>query len=196
MRTLRPSSPKTFARSGINDPLDKAERASRKHRPPVLLMMALAFLIGMADIALITVGTMPIRPRVVQSSYELIPVVRRAAGGSQSSSSASLLSTKFKLSVPPQVRGRKVAVSQIRYYSQGGRFLGLAGAIQVTGAPSGSPELLIPPLQQAEIGVRASPDDTLGVSPGSKIYAEVEGKAGSRTFKARSAVSAASGNGA
>lgn len=161
-----------------------------------MLIMTLAFLIGLADIALITAGNLPIRARVVQSSYELIPVIRRAAGGSQSSGSTALLSTNFKLSIPPQMRARKVAVSRIRYYSQEGRFLGLAGAIQVTGGLSGSPELLIPPLQQAEIGVQASPDDTFGLTPGSKIYAEVEGKAGSQTFKARSPVGAASGTGA
>lgn len=169
---------------------------------PTTLLMTLACLIGLADIVLVTIGNVPVTPRLTQSEYVLVPIVERSAENAEGTSSA-LLSTSFTMEVPKSIKAQKVEISRVAFFSEADEPLGSARVSDVTvvqtgGLPlissfpgSGSP--VIPPLNEGEISFRATLRDTSRLSPGAKIYSQVEGTAGNTYFRAQSRPSAASG---
>ncbi len=167
---------------------------------PTTVLMVLACLIGLLDILLVTIGNDPVTPRLTQSEYVLVPIVERAAGGDTEGRTSALLSTNFTMKVPKRIKGQKVEISRVSFFSETDRPLGSANVSHVTmtgtggltiGPSSGEP--VVPPLNEAEISFRATLRDTSGLAPGTKIYSQVEGIAGSTYFKARSRPSATTG---
>ena len=166
---------------------------------PTTLLMALACLIGLADIILVTIGNEPVTPRLTQSEYVLVPIVQRSGGDAQGAPSA-LLSTNFTMTVPKRLKAQRVEISKVAFFSESNVPLGSARVSEVTmgdrggfvaDEASGSP--VIPPLNEAEISFRATLRDISQLAPGTKIYTQVEGTAGNTYFKARSRPSAATG---
>ena len=165
--------------------------------------MGLACLAGVMDFALLTAGNSPVKPRVIRSRYELVPVVVRTTAGENPQPGALLTST-FGIEVPSNLRGRRVGVSQVEFYSERGELLGSAEVSEVRHSGSWIPErlagsadssVLIPPLESAVITFSAAPAAALPVEPGAKIYAEIDGRAGRNSFSARSALAAAATRG-
>jgi hypothetical protein len=165
--------------------------------------MGLACLAGVMDVALLTAGDTPVKPRVVRSRYELVPVVVRGTAG-ENPQPGSLLTSTFGLEVPSHLRGRRVGVSQVEFFSERGDLLGSAEVSNIRPpeswipeslAGSGESSILIPPLKSAVISFSAVPAAALPVEPGAKIYAEIDGRAGQNSFSARSALAAAASPG-
>jgi hypothetical protein len=160
--------------------------------------MGLACLAAVLDLALLSAGNSPVKPTVVRSRYELVPVVVRSTSG-ENPQPGSLLTSTFGIEVPTHVRGRRVGVSQVEFFSERGDLLGSAEVSEVSYSGSWIPErlataedssVLVPPLESAVITFRAIPSAALPVQPGAKIYAEIDGRAGRNSFSARSALAA------
>jgi hypothetical protein len=166
---------------------------------PTAILMAVACLIGLLDIVLVTIGNEPVTPRLTQSEYVLVPIVERAAGEAEGKTSA-LLSTNFTMKVPKRLKAQKVEISKVAFFSETDDPLGSANVSHVTMAGTGglkigptSGQPLVPPLNEGEISFRATLRNTSGLAPGTKIYSQVEGIAGNTYFKARSRPSATTG---
>lgn len=183
-------------------------KRTRRGRParmsvPTRLLVGLACVTGLLDLLLLTAGNSPVKPRIVSSTYEVVPVVVRTAAGEQPEAGA-LLTTSFRIEIPSQWIGRRVGVSQVEFYSQTGELLGRARVPRIRPPASWLPDaaagsagstVLIPPLREVVIRFDAVPTTALRVQPGAKIYAEIDGRAGRNAFSARSALAAAAANG-
>jgi hypothetical protein len=167
---------------------------------PSAVLMMVACLIGLLDIVLVTVGNDPVTPRLTQSEYVLIPIVERVGSGDADGKTSALLSTNFTMKVPKRIKGQKVEISKVAFFSENDAPLGSANVSHVTMAGTGGLRIgpatgqpVVPPLNEAEISFRATLRDTSGLAPGTKIYTQVEGIAGNTNFKARSRPSATTG---
>jgi hypothetical protein len=169
----------------------------------MLILMGLACLAGVMDVVLLTAGRSPVKPRVVGTRYELVPVVVRTVAG-ENPQPGALLTSSFGLEIPSQLMGRRVGVSQVEFFSERGDLLGQAEVSNIRPSDSWLPEglarpaessVLIPPLNASVISFSAVPATALRVEPGAKIYAEIDGRAGRNTFSARSALAAAASPG-
>jgi hypothetical protein len=85
---------------------------------PTAVLMAVACLIGLLDIVLVTIGNEPVRPRLTQSEYVLVPIVERAAGGETEGTTSALLSTNFTMKVPKRLKAQKVEISKVAFFSE------------------------------------------------------------------------------
>jgi hypothetical protein len=168
---------------------------------PTRILMVAACIIGLLDIILVTVGNIPITPRLTQSEYVLVPIVERGADGISEGTTSSVLSTNFTMEIPKRIKGQKVEISRVAFFSETDTLLGSGDVSQVTlvgngglaiGSSGGDPPI-VPPLNEGEISFRATLNDTSGLAPGTKIYTQVEGTAGNTYFRARSKASATTG---
>ena len=168
---------------------------------PTRILMVTACIIGLLDIILVTVGNIPITPRLTQSEYVLVPIIERGADGISEGATSSVLSTNFTMEIPKRIKGQKVEISRVAFFSETDTLLGSGDVSQVTlvgngglalGSSEGDPPI-IPPLSEGEISFRATLNDTSGLAPGTKIYTQVEGTAGNTYFRARSKASATTG---
>jgi hypothetical protein len=168
---------------------------------PTGILMVAACIIGLLDIVLVTVGNIPVTPRLTQSEYVLVPIIERGGDGISEGTTSAVLSTNFTMKVPSRIKGQKVEISKVAFFSETDILLGSGSVSQVTLAESGGLSLgwsrgdppVIPPLNEGEISFRATLSDTSGLAPGTKIYTQVEGTAGNTYFRARSKASATTG---
>jgi hypothetical protein len=168
---------------------------------PTRILMVAACIIGLLDIILVTVGNVPTTPRLTQSEYVLVPIIERGADGNPEGTTSAVLSSNFTMKVPKRIKGQKVKISKVAFFSETDTLLGSGNVSQVTmaateglflGSSGGDPPV-IPPLNEGEISFRATLRDTSGLAPGTKIYTRVEGTAGNTYFRARSKASATTG---
>lgn len=166
------------------------------------LLIAVILAIASAGALLLTSAEPGASPEVVEAHFEMVPVVVRGPGG-ENPRQGSLLSTKIRVRFPSMPRGARIEVSRVEYYSESGGPLG--GTVISSATPSvtswlpgfapsdAATNFAVPPLSPAELSFRASPEWPLILEPGAKIYAEIHGRVGSSSFRARSAVGAVSG---
>lgn len=168
---------------------------------PTRILMVAACIIGLLDIILVTVGNIPTTPRLTQSEYVLVPIIERSADGNSEGTTSAVLSTNFTMKIPKRIKGQKVEISRVAFFSEADALLGSGNISQITVVPTGGLSIgssegdppVIPPLNEGVISFRATLRDTSGLAPGTKIYTQVEGTAGNTYFKARSKASATTG---
>lgn len=166
--------------------------------------MVLAFLSGLAAIALVTLGAAPVEAEVTDSHHRLIPVVQRSALPDSSPQTVSLLSSSFTITIPRQLKQRYLAITEVEFMGEDGELLGPSNLSAVTGSWSSlelpgvdvlrqitdsvpdASAIPLSPLGETEISLRATAQQDLGLEPGSAIYAEIEGTSGSEEFTVRS----------
>lgn len=182
---------------------EREKTSTGKSKGPARILMGLACLIGLTDIILVTVGNSPVTPSLAHSGYKLEPIVENGITGTTQSVGAvsNLLSTNFTITIPSRLKGQRVEINKVDFFTEQDVFLGSASVSGVTldgpeafslgSNPAGS--AVIPPLSRGLIRFRASLKDTAGLSPETKIYTQVQGTAGKTNFRARSKASQTTG---
>lgn len=175
--------------------MKQTSRRGRARRwAAVRVLMGVACLVGLAAIVLLTFPFSPGLPDVLAAQHELVPVVVRESSG-DNPRAAALLRSSFELQVPGSVRGRDVVLMGVEYFTEGGQALGSASVTEVS-SPRARPRppfpqsdelsVFVPPLNSTVIKLRAASPSALVVEPGDRIYAEIQGRAGDRSFNVRS----------
>lgn len=161
--------------------------------------MAAASLIGLLDILLVTAGNAPVNPGLTQSEYTYSSETAQGVTGSTLTGSTitNRVSTTFTMVIPSRLKGQRVEISKVDFFSDQGVLLGsakvseakLAGpeAFSFGSRSPGSP--VIPPLGEGRVSFRATLENAPGLTAETKIYTRVEGTVGSTTFSARSKAS-------
>ncbi|MEX2587891.1 MAG: hypothetical protein WD602_07870 [Actinomycetota bacterium] len=166
--------------------------------------MLLAFLVGLADIVLVTQGAAPIEAGVTDADHRLISVVQRSASPDEAPRTASLLSSTLTITVPRQLKTRHMSISNVEFFAEDGRRLGSSNLSTVmgswesvqlpgqdlvqeaTGSVPDDSSIPLSPFGRTRITLRATAQEDLGLEPGSRIYAQIEGASGSQQFSIRS----------
>jgi hypothetical protein len=168
------------------------------------VVLSLACVIGLADIALVAVGMTPVSPRVVLSQYDLIPVASPGSDdGTISPKVHTLLSGTFGIGIPGRIRAQRIAISRVVFYSPDGRRLGSVKVSQLriddAEIKSGismarQSSMALPPMKKTEVSFRVISQESWGITPGDRIYSQVVGRAGTTGFRVHSPMTAASGH--
>lgn len=170
---------------------------------PKNAVMGAACLIGLLAIVLVTVGNAPVTPGLTQSEYNYSSETAQGVTGGKLTGSTitNSVSTTFTMIIPSSLKGQRVEISKVDFFSDQDVLLGSAEVTDValTGLKafgfgsrsSGSP--VIPPLTSGQISFRATLENAAGLTAETKIYTQVEGTAGSTNFRARSKASQTTG---
>lgn len=170
---------------------------------PKKSLMAVACLIGLLDILLVTAGNAPITPGLTQSEYAYSSETAQGATGGTLTGSiiTNRVSTTFTMVIPSRLKGQRVEISRVDFFSDQDVLLGsakvsdvkLAGPEAFSFGPRSPGSPVIPPLGEGRVSFGATLQNAPGLTAETKIYTQVEGTAGSTNFRARSKASQTTG---
>lgn len=184
-------------------------RKSPRTRPPrthrlIWPLLLLAFLVGLADIVLVTLGAAPVEADVTDADHRLISVVQRSTSSNEPPRTASLLSSTLTVTVPRQLKARYMTISRVDLFTEDGirlessnlsSVMGSWESVQLPGldflqeASGSTPDdssIPLSPFGETRVILRVTAQQDLGLQPGNRIYAQIEGATGSQPFRVRS----------
>lgn len=177
---------------------------------------------SLLSLIFLVLALLPLKAELVSSDLRItsagpllppggIPPGAQPPGAAPEQASAQFLTGSFNLKIGKRIKGQRIAFDRVVLFDEKGKQLGsikigpvtriikLQQSDEKTAAASSTESvagaLFLWPLEEGQITFPAFAQKSFGVGPGAKIYAEIHGESGIRSFKIKTPVKPAQGFG-
>lgn len=177
---------------------------------------------SLLSLIFLVLALLPLKAELVSSDLRItsagpllppggIPPAAQPPGVAPEQASAQFLTGSFNLKIGKRIKGQRIDFDRVVLFDEKGKQLGSIKIGPVTriiklqqsegkvaaasGTESVAGSLFLWPLEEGQVTFPTFAQKSFGVSPGTKIYAEIHGDSGIRSFKIKTPVKPAQGFG-